>query len=176
MLAALVLVAAAGIGLTALALLGSTPVVGYQPQAAAPLGDAGRRYAPAREATYVVEGFLAASGRLPPPGTGLDARTSALRWAAAADAAAPPIAAVVIQRVRLRADASLAESLLDDDPTYAAEVDVAVTTADGRETALRFVLWDVGRLLPWGLSTSGPRGDGLKPRHVQWGAAPHPAP
>jgi hypothetical protein len=169
---ALVLMGVTGLGLAAF--LGSTPVMVYAPpptRAGSP-NDWGGQLTTAQEAARVVGHFVRTTGQLPPPGTGLDGRSQALRWMAPAGAVAPRIVAATVQQVRLRAAASVLEAILDDDPIYTAEVDVRVTTADGRETALRFILWDYGRLLPWGLSASGPRGDGLKPRHVQWRVAP----
>ncbi|MEW6233179.1 MAG: hypothetical protein AB1566_12810 [Chloroflexota bacterium] len=56
-------------------------------------------------------------------------------------------------------------SVLDDDPTFGAEVDVMVITSDGQKTPLRMELWDYGLLTPWALHW---RGDGWKPVQVRW--------
>lgn len=166
--AVVALVLAAAGGARAVAVLGSRPladVVDRDPRSQLAVAAAGEH--PERAAVFAVERLLRVGERLPPAGTAVDDRTQTLRWVAAPDPAAPAIAGAVIQRVRLRSGDTLLRSLLDDDPTYTAAVDVVVSTADGRETPLRFVFWDYGLLLPWGLS---PRGDGLKPSVVRWGA------
>lgn len=56
-------------------------------------------------------------------------------------------------------------SVLDDYPTYEAEVDVTVTTSDGQETILQVKLWDYGLLMPWSPHSHG---DGWKPVQVNW--------
>lgn len=140
------------------------PTVEYGPsQGDAQVGTRGE--SPAQ----IVEQLLWSETRLPPPGTGVVRREGALRWETPPAPVAPPVTAVALQRVRVRASQALLEALLDDDPVFRAEVEVLVTTADGRKTALRFELWDYGLLLPWGLRSIG---DGLKPGGVRWGTRP----
>lgn len=66
---------------------------------------------------------------------------------------------VEAQRVRLTNGSSLLISLLDDDPTCSAVVDLAVTTAQGQTRSVVIFLWDYGMVLPWSYR---PQGDGWK--------------
>ena len=134
-----------------------TPTLGYDPRAVG---------APAEIsiAARTVEAFLWRSGRLPLPGTGLARRDGRLEWEVAPESAVR-ITGVAVWRVQLTSGAPLLMSVLDDDPTYGAAVDVTVTTSDGQETILRARLWDYGLLTPWSLRSSG---DGLKPGQVCW--------
>lgn len=66
---------------------------------------------------------------------------------------------VKAQRVRLTNGSSLLMSLLDDDPTCSAIVDLAVTTAQGQTRTVSVSLWDYGMVLPWSYRAQG---DGWK--------------
>jgi hypothetical protein len=136
-----------------------TPIIEYDPRIATE--PAGIR---AASSAQIVEEFLRRSGRLPLAGTGLVRRDGRLEWEVATESAVR-ITDLVVWRVQLTSGAPLLRSVLDDDPTYAAEVDVTVTTSDGQETNLRVRLWDYGLLTPWSLLSSG---DGLKPGQVCW--------
>jgi|GEM_PF-1897347 len=154
--------AGVGIGIAILIIVTATftPALEYDPRAViAPTGT--KTESPAQ----MVEELLRRSGRLPQPGTGLVRRDGALAWEAAPDKLAERITDVTVWRVRLTSGAPLLMSALDDDPTYRAEVNVIVTTADGQEIPLSVELWDYGLLTPWSLR---PRGDGWKPVQVHW--------
>lgn len=136
-----------------------TPTLEYDPRlATAPAGMS------TRSPVETVEEFLRRSGRLPRPGTGLVQRAATLEWEVTPESAVW-ITDIVVKRVRLTSGAPLLMSVLDDDPTFGAEVDVMVITSDGQKTPLRVELWDYGLLTPWALHW---RGDGWKPVQVRW--------
>lgn len=114
----------------------------------------------------VVE-MLWRSGRLPEPGAQLvHASDGSVVWEPEPDLSAPAIDAVTVERVRVTASQPLFWRLLDDDPTYGAQVDVIVSSSDGLVTTLRVEVWDYGLLTPWSLHLLG---DGWKPSRIEWG-------
>lgn len=136
-----------------------TPTLEFEPQRKeSPVGTV------APSPAQVVADFLGRSGPLPPPGTDLVLRQGVLDWDKV-ETSDRPITDVRIQRVRLVSGAALLPSVLDDDPTYQAEVKVEVATQDGKRTALTVNLWDYGLLMPWSIT---PLGDGWKPGSVRW--------
>jgi len=151
-------VVAAGIAILAVTAI-YTPIIEYDPRITTE--PAGIR---AQSPAQIVEEFLRRSGRLPRPGTGLVRRDGRLEWEVAPESAVR-ITDVIVWRVRLASGAPLLMSILDDDPTYEAEVDVTVTTSDGQETILQVKLWDYGLLMPWSPHSHG---DGWKPVRVSW--------
>ncbi|MEW6232112.1 MAG: hypothetical protein AB1566_07360, partial [Chloroflexota bacterium] len=117
-------VVAAGIAILAVTTI-YTPIIEYDPRITTePAGI--RAASPAQ----TVEEFFRRSGYLPPPGAGLVRRDGRLEWEAVPDSAVR-IANIMVWRVQLTSGASLLMSVLDDDPTFGAEVDVMVITSDG---------------------------------------------
>lgn len=117
-----------------------------------------------RVAARTVQGFLERSGYLPTVGTGLLRRNNQIEWANLPNSSMP-ISAVTILKVRLVSGSPLLMSMLDDDPTYHAEVDAKIVTTDGHSTRLRVTLWDYGRVTPWSIEAHG---DGWKPIAAIW--------
>ncbi len=108
--------------------------------------------------------LLQPSRTLPPTGTAIERRDGKLQWLASSEKG-PQIASVNVSSIRLTSGAPLLRSILDDDPTFSAQVEAVVQTSDGKSTALRMTFWDYGLVTPWGLRSSG---DGLKPMSVIW--------
>lgn len=136
-----------------------TPALEYEPRTTSiPAGI--RAESPER----VIDELLRRSDSLPSPDTQLMLYNGRLEWETAPEHDVQ-IRDVVVKQVRINAGHSLLASLLDDDPTCRAEVDVTVTNANGREISLRVELWDYCLLTPWSLRRFG---DGWKPIQVHW--------
>lgn len=149
--AALVLVVLLGIAAV------THPTVEYSPNATT--AEAGSSFI----AEPVTE-LLRTSNTLPPRGTAIERRDGKLQWLAPPEKG-PQIASVKMSRIKLTSGAPLLRSILDDDPTFSAQVEAVVETGDGKSTALRMTFWDYGLVTPWGLRSFG---DGLKPMSVIW--------
>lgn len=139
-------------------------VIEYDPRAGA--GPVGFAQIYGLKPEEVLENMLLRSDGFPPPGAQLESLPyGGFAWEPAPSPSAPVILGIVVQRVELTANEPLVTRLLDDDPTYGAEIDVVVTSSEGQVTTLRVNLWDYGLLTPWGLLSGG---DGLKPYRVDW--------
>lgn len=118
----------------------------------------------AESPAQAIDELLRRSDRLPPPGTQLMVYKGKLEWKTAPKSDIQ-IRDVAVNRVRLSAGDSLFISLLDDDPTCRAEVDVTVSTVSGQAISLKVELWDYCLLTPWSFRHFG---DGWKPLQVRW--------
>lgn len=117
----------------------------------------------------LVETFLWQSQHLPLAGTPLHCCVPYLAWdeheQTSSFSSEHRIAEVEIHRIELSDWRGLLQDLIDDDPTYSAQVEATVTLENGQAVPIVFRLWEYGLVVPWGIYTYG---DGWKPSQVQW--------